>query len=329
MSKSRAWPGIKETVLFRPSSQITGKTMIHLYRWAITSTLCTSIGLMSLSAEAASLGVSSEVTSDGANKASQPVTVPARSDELRICAAKNQAPLSIEDGSGLENKIGVVLAESMKRNPKFVWSDKPAIYLVRDFLDKKLCDVIVGLDTGDARVSTSKPYYRAGYVFISRQDRNLEINSWNDERIRKLGHIVVAFGSPGEVMLKDIGKYEDNMAYLYSLVNFKSARNQYSQIEPSKMVAEISNGSADLAVGFAPDVARYVKSSAVPLRMTVINDNAVRTSGDKVPQHYDQSVGVRKDDTALLTEIDAALKIAKPKINEILREESVPTLDEK
>ncbi len=32
----------------------------------------------------------------------------------------------------------------MGRKVQFVWSDKPAIYLVRDFLDKKLCDVVAG-----------------------------------------------------------------------------------------------------------------------------------------------------------------------------------------
>ena len=58
--------------------------------------------------------------------------------------------------------------------------------------------------------------------------------------------------------MKDMGLYEDNMAYLYSLVNFKSARNQYTQIDPNRMVGEVVNGASEIAVGFAPDVARYV-----------------------------------------------------------------------
>ena len=77
---------------------------------------------------------------------------------LRICAAKKQPPLSLEDGSGLENKIGVALAEAMNLKAQFVWSDKPAIYLVRDFLDKSLCDIIVGLDGLDPRVGHMDSY---------------------------------------------------------------------------------------------------------------------------------------------------------------------------
>jgi mxaJ protein len=275
-------------------------------------------------ATAASLGVSSDAV-NGAAPAATPAPA-AHPDSLRICAAKNQPPLSMEDGSGLENKIGVALADAMKRRARFVWSERPAIYLVRDYLDKNFCDVIIGLDTGDPRVATSKPYYRTGYVFVSRADRDLDVRSWNDPRLKKLGHIVVAFGSPGEVLMKDMGVYEDNMAYLYSLVNFKSARNQYTQIDPGRMVGEVVNGAAEIAVGFAPDVARYVKGSTVPLRMTLIEDDAAKSNGEKVPQRFDQSVAVRRDDKALLSAVDAALVAARPKIEKILEAEGVPLL---
>lgn len=278
------------------------------------------------SASAASLGVSSDAVSNAAQMSAPAPTQAPDPNVLRICAAKNQQPLSMEDGSGLENKIAVALADAMKRKPQFVWSERPAIYLVRDYLDKNLCDVIIGLDTGDPRVATSKPYYRTGYVFVTRVDSHLDVTSWNDARLKKLGHIVVAFGSPGEALMKDIGVYEDNMAYLYSLVNFKSARNQYTQIDPSRMVGEVVNGAAEIAVGFAPDVARYVKASAVPLRMTLIEDNAAKSNGEKVPQRFDQSVAVRRDDKALLAAVDSALLAARPKIEEILRSEGVPLL---
>jgi mxaJ protein len=279
--------------------------------------------LAAMSAEGASLGVAGDAVS---NAATASTAEPSDPNTLRICAAKNQPPLSMEDGSGLENKIGVALADAMKRKAQFVWSQQPAIYLVRDSLDKNLCDVVIGLDTGDPRVATSKPYYRTGYVFVSRADRDLDIKSWSDARLKKLGHVVVAFGSPGEMLLKDMGQYEDNMAYLYSLVNFKSARNQYTQIDPARMVGEVVSGAADVAVGFAPDVARYVRASSTPLRMTLIEDDAVKSNGEKVPQRFDQSVAVRRDDKALLTEIEQALVAARPKIDDILKAEGVPLL---
>ncbi|WP_430911580.1 methanol oxidation system protein MoxJ [Methylobacterium sp. sgz302541] len=242
---------------------------------------------------------------------------------LRVCAA-NQPPLSLKDGSGLENRIATAVAEAMGRKAQFVWSDKPAIYLVRDGLDKKLCDVVVGLDTDDPRVLTTKPYYRSGYVFITRADKDLDVKSWADPRLKTVDHMVVGFGTPGEAMLKDIGRYEEDMAYLYSLVNFRAARNTYTQIDPARMVSEVATDKADVAVAFAPEVARYVKESATPLRMTLVPDETVRSDGRKMPQSFDQSMGVRRDDEALKAALDAGIAKARPRIEAILKQDGVP-----
>ncbi|AWN40530.1 methanol oxidation system protein MoxJ [Methylobacterium durans] len=244
---------------------------------------------------------------------------------LRICAAE-QAPLSIKDGSGLENRIATAVAEAMGRKPVFVWSGKPAIYLVRDGLDKKTCDVVVGLDSDDPRVLTTKPYYRSGYVFLTKAEGGLDVKSWADPRLKDVGHMVVGFGTPGEAMLKDIGRYEEDMAYLYSLVNFRAPRNQYTQIDPARMVNEVASGKADVGVAFAPDVARYVRDSQTPLRMTPVPDDTVRSDGQRVPQSFDQAMGVRKGDEALRDGLNAALAKAKPQIDVILKQEGVPVM---
>ena len=80
-----------------------------------------------------------------------PASVAADPSTLRICASEKQPPLSMKDGSGLENRIAVAVAEAMGRKPVLVWLSKPAIYLVRDGLEKRLCDVVIGLDSDDPR----------------------------------------------------------------------------------------------------------------------------------------------------------------------------------
>ncbi len=259
-----------------------------------------------------------------ASFATTPTAAAATKDSIRICAAKNALPFSSESGTGFENRIATALGAAMGKEVQTVWLDKPAIYLVRDSLDKNLCDVVMGLDTGDPRVLSTQPYYRTGYVFITRADRNLDISSWNDKRLLGLNHFAVSFDSPGEEMLKQIGKYDGNLSYNFSLVNFKSRRNQYVQIDPARMVAEVAAGNADIAIAFAPEVARYVKASAVPLRMTLIADDAFRSDKQQVPQQFSQSAGVRKDDPGLLAQLDAALVKARPEIHEILDAEGIP-----
>jgi len=242
---------------------------------------------------------------------------------LRVCAAEKELPYSASDKSGFENKIAEALADAMGRKAVFVWSEKPAIYAVRDQLDKKLCDVVVGVDTGDERVLTSRAYYRAPYVFVQRKDSPLDIKTWDSPDLAKAAPIGFVRGSPAEVMITKHDLYNDSINYVSSLTNFKDKRNSYTRIPPDRMVAEVADKTAGAAAAFAPEVARYVKGNP-DLKMTVIPDDNVRSDGEPVPHHFDQSFAVRKDDKTLLSAIDAALPKAKEKIEAILKEEGIP-----
>ena len=242
---------------------------------------------------------------------------------LRICAAADELPYSSRDGSGFENKIATALAEAMGRKPQFVWFSRPGIYIVRDQLDMKMCDVVMGLDTGDERVLTTKPYYTAPYVFIQRKDTKLDIKDWTSPDLAKATKIGFTPGSPGQIMLEKLGLFREHFNYMHSLTNFQDKRNKFTRIPPQRMVNEVADGTAEVAVNFAPEVARYAKASD-KIMLTVIPDNNTRSDGEKVPHHFNQSIGVRKDDTALLSALDLALEKAKPKIEEILKDEGIP-----
>lgn len=244
--------------------------------------------------------------------------------DLKVCASENEAPYSMRDGTGFENYLAQVIANEMGRTLSFVWSSKPAIFLVRDYLDKKLCDVVMGLDTGDERVLTTKSYYRAGYVFVTRKDRNITATSWKDPQFERMGNIAVRFSSPGEFILRQMGKYEDNANYLASLIGFKSRRNQYLQVSTDRMVHEVAEGRADAAIAFAPEVARYVNLSPVPLTMNPISDSVEQPDGQKIELQFDQSMGVRKDDPDLKAALDAAIDKAAVQIRQILKAEGIP-----
>jgi mxaJ protein len=245
---------------------------------------------------------------------------------LRICASSVEAPYSIAKAQGFENKIALALAKAMGREAQFVWSDKPAIYLVRDFLDKNACDLVFGVDSEDERVLATKPYFRTGYVFVTPADAPEIGSSWEEAAKPDYKTFAVRFSGPGELIVKQAGKYEENLSYNLSLVNFEDKRNRYTQVPADKLVNEVVNGDADLAIAFASDVARYVKASSKPLRMTMIRDDFKRSDGLKIPLHFDQAIGVRKDDAELLKELNAAIDKAKPEIDAVLNDEGIPTL---
>jgi len=232
----------------------------------------------------------------------------------------------MQDASGFENRVAQAVADAMGRKLVTVWAPKPAIYLVRDYLDKNQCDVVMGLDTGDERVLTTKPYYRTGYVIVTRKDRQITATTWNDPQFRKLHTIAVRFNSPGEQILKQTGKYENTAIYLSSLVNFRSPRNQYLQIPADRLVQEVIEGRADAAIAFAPEVARYVKASHVPLSMALLTDPLVLPDGTEEILQFDQSMGVRKNDPELKAALDEAIDKATQQLLESLRAEGIPLL---
>lgn len=251
----------------------------------------------------------------------------AAAEPLKVCAAENEMPYSNKEEQGFENKIARVIADGLGRPLEYVWWSDPRHY-VRDYLDKGLCNLTVGLDTGDPRVLTTEAYYRSGYVFVTRKKERLGIESWESPALRKVDRIAFMPGTPAEVMIRKIGRYNDLFNYLHSLVNFKSRRNQYVKYDPAKLVAEVASGNAEVAVLWGPAAARYVKEAGEDLEMTVIADNNVRIDGEPVPHHYGTSMGVRKEESELLEALNHILRQKRAEIRAILEEEGIPTLEE-
>ena len=212
----------------------------------------------------------------------------------------------------------------MDRKVEFVWSDKPAIYLVRDQLEKGNCDVVMGVDTGDDRLLTTKPYYRAPYVFVERSDSPLDITSFDSPDLMKTGKIAFEPGTPAEVMITKLDLYNRNFNYIKSLTNFKSPRNQYVRIDPTAWSAMSPTGHRRSRHRVFSGGGPLRQRRGGKLKMVVIPDNNTRTDGEKVPFHFDQSIGVRKTDAELLGEIDTAIEKAQPQIQAVLQDEGIP-----
>jgi mxaJ protein len=246
---------------------------------------------------------------------------------LKVCAAENEMPYSNNKGEGFENKLAEFVGKELGRKIEYVsWTDPR--YFIRDLLDKKQCDLVMGLDNGDPRVATTEPYYRSGYVFITKEQDSDAAQNWDGELIKKANRIAFMPGTPAETMLRAIGRYNDMFNYLHELVGFKSPRNQYVKYENSKLVSEVASGKAEVAVLWGPAAARYVKESTIPLAMTVIPDNNVRADGQKVPHHFSTSMGVRKDDRDLLAALNGIIKSKQDEIDGILEAENIPLLSE-
>lgn len=247
-------------------------------------------------------------------------------DTLRVCASTQDEPYSTADGSGFENKIAEIIADEARMTLDLVMIKQAAIFLVRDGIDEGVCDVLIGVDDGDDRLLTTDPYYRTAYAFISREDQDFAGDKWQDIDQEDLTTFAYRYHTPAETILKYTGRYEYNLNYQASLINFEDRRNQYTQVPASLVVSEVAAGNADMGIIFAPEAGRYVRDSRTPLKMTLITNELERSDGLMIPLQYSQSVGVSKEKPDLLARVNQALSDGRERIQEVLDEEGIPTL---
>ncbi len=245
--------------------------------------------------------------------------------DLNVCAGKNEMPFSNEAKEGFENDIAELLGKSMNRKVNFVWWTN-AMYMDKDLKENK-CDVLLGADANDPRILATNPYYKTGYVFITRVDRQIDIDSWDHPYLKEKNfRIGVMPDSPGKNMLLQINRFDDMFDYFTEIQNFKSTRNSYIRVEPSRLVNDVATQHIHAAMLWAPEAARYVRDSKVPLKMTLIEDNAKKSNGEKMPMHYEVVMGVKKGNESLRVELNKVIESKHSEIDAILKNEGIPLL---
>jgi mxaJ protein len=243
--------------------------------------------------------------------------------DLNVCAGENEMPFSNVKKEGFENEIAEIIGKALDRKVNYVFWKDPRL-VERDYLAKKKCDVMLGVDSTDPRLLKTDPYYKTGYVFITRQDRQIDISSWNDDLLKAPNfRIGVMHDSPGKVMLLQINRFDDMFDYFAEKQKYKSTRNRFIRVEPEEIVNDVATKHIHTAMLWAPEAARYVLASKVPLKMQIVKDDAQKSNGEKVPMHYEIVMGVRKDDTALQQDLNRVIKEKRPEIESILKREGI------
>lgn len=240
--------------------------------------------------------------------------------ELRICADPNNMPFSNAAREGFENKIAELVGRELDATVSYTWWAQRRGF-VRNTLKAGLCDLVPGTPTNLEMLRTTAPYYRSSYVFVTRRNAP-EIASFNDPRLRDL-HI-------GVQLIGDDGANSPPVQALGSrgivghLVGFPVYGDYSAPNPPARIIEAVANGDIDMAVVWGPLAGYFGARQKVPLRITPV---APRIDGPLLPMIYDISMGVRHDDDALRSEVDAALAKHRAEIDAILAAYDVPRLD--
>ena len=119
---------------------------------------------------------------------------------LRVCADPSNLPFSNEKGEGFENDIAELLGE--KLNIPVVYEFFPQVIgYVRNTLNKKKCDILIGITANNDLVLNTVPYMRWSYGMIYLNDNGIEVDRPNHPQLAELS-IGAQAGTPPTFVLQ-------------------------------------------------------------------------------------------------------------------------------
>src|SRR5436190_4834391 len=105
--------------------------------------------------------------------------------QLRVCAEPDSMPLSNARGAGFENRMAELIAGELGAELAYAWQPQRRGF-VRKTIGADLCDVWIGVPVGFDRLLTTRPYYRSGYVLVTRADAEDPLRAFADPRLAAL-----------------------------------------------------------------------------------------------------------------------------------------------
>jgi mxaJ protein len=237
---------------------------------------------------------------------------------LRVCADPNNLPFSNDRGEGFENRLAEMIAAERGARVEYTWWAQRRGF-VRNTLRAGDCDVLMGVPTEYELAQTTRPYYRSSYVFVSRQDRSLHLQSLDDERLRDLRIGVQMIGddfsnSPPAHALSARGIVQNVVGY--------SVLGDYSQPNPpARIVDAVASGDIDAALVWGPLAGYFAQRQPVPLELATITPPA---DSPTRPFAFDISMAVRRGDTERLQMLESFIERRRADVERLLDAFGVP-----
>jgi mxaJ protein len=237
---------------------------------------------------------------------------------LRVCADPNNMPFSNEHGDGFENKIATIVAREMRRPLAYFWLPQRRGF-VRNSLNARRCDVVIGVPAQYGLLQPTRSYYRSSYAFVSRRDRHLGVNSFDAPALRSL---TIGIQVSGDDYNNPPAAHELASRHIVQNVRGFTIYGDYSQPEPQREIVDaVAHGRVDVAIVWGPLAGYYAQREPTPLEVRPI---ATPPSGSSSRFTFDIAMGVRRDDTALRAALDQVITRRVDDMRRILRSYGVP-----
>jgi mxaJ protein len=237
---------------------------------------------------------------------------------LRVCADPNNLPFSNERREGFENKIATLVARDLHRPLEYFWLPQRRGF-IRNSLDARRCDVVIGVPARYGLLQPSKSYYRSSYVFVSRRDRHVRIDSFDAPSLKGL---TIGIQMSGDDYNNPPAAQELASRHIVQNVRGFTIYGDYSRPDPQREIVDaVADGRVDVAVVWGPLAGYYAKRESVPIDVRPV---AASVNGSPSRFTFDIAMGVRRDDTTLRAALDGVITRRADDIRRILRAYGVP-----
>jgi mxaJ protein len=235
---------------------------------------------------------------------------------IRVCADPDNMPLSNQKGEGFEQKIAELVAKEWNAKLEYAWWPVRRGFFSRA-LNGRYCDVAIQAPVAFDMAGVTKPYFRSGYVFVTRKDSGLDIKSLADPRLKKLKIGVNLLNSDAENTPPAMALSR------YGVVgNLEGYSTFYTDTErPEDIINDVAKKKTDIAIVWGPLAGYFAKKSPVPLSIIPL---AERDSLSGYPFRFNIGMGVRRRDVALRDSLQSVLERKRPEVQAILKEYGVP-----
>ncbi len=243
---------------------------------------------------------------------------PLQPGRVRVCADPDNLPSSNDKGEGYENKLATLIAHELNAKVEYIWYPTRRGYF--RILNGMYCDMALEAPAGLDIAGSTKPYFRSGYVFVTRQGSGLEdIATLADPRLKKLKigvniYTSDAENSPPAMALSHYGVVGNLTGYS----TFYDDRNR-----PDDIIRAVTGKQVDLAIAWGPVAGYFARQSKVPL---VLRPLPARDSLSDFPFQYNMGIAVRRRDKVFRDSLNAVLDRKRPEIEAILKQYGVPTV---
>ena len=236
-------------------------------------------------------------------------------DRLRVCADPANTPMSDKTGSGYENALAELIADKLGVPVAYTWYPM-ATGFIRNTLNVKRCDVVMGYAQGHEMVLNTNHYATSAYVLIVPEDgRFAGVTSLADEALAGQRIGIVAGTPPASHLARNglIAK-----ARPYQL--FVDRRHQSPATD---MLVDLEAGEIDAAILWGPIGGPLVKRNHPDLTVIPLVHET------EAPRLFFRiTMGVRQGEKVWQRKLNSLIRRHQDEIDALLHEAGVPLVND-